>query len=171
MNGFDAVGFGALNVDWLFKVNRIAAAEEESFVVDFEESCGGSAANTMVGLARLGCRAGFVGKVANDVEGRKLLEDFRNERVDVEGVAFAGLGRTGKVMGFVDERAERALYVDSGVNDTLEPNEIRADYVSQARFLHLTSFVGEQGLHTQKEIIARLPENVKVSFDPRILVR
>ena len=28
MTGFDVVGFGALNVDKLFKVNRIAAAEE-----------------------------------------------------------------------------------------------------------------------------------------------
>ena len=32
MTSFDVVGFGALNVDKLFKVNRIAGAEEESFM-------------------------------------------------------------------------------------------------------------------------------------------
>ena len=31
MSRFDVVGFGALNVDKLFKVNRLAAKEEESF--------------------------------------------------------------------------------------------------------------------------------------------
>ena len=65
MRRFDAVGFGGLNVDKLFKVNKIAMAEEESFVIDCEEFCGGSAANTMVGLARLGCKVGFIGKIAN----------------------------------------------------------------------------------------------------------
>jgi ribokinase len=69
MTGLDVVGFGALNVDKLFKVNRIAGAEEESFIEDRSETCGGSAANTVVGLARLGCRVGFIGKVGNDDEG------------------------------------------------------------------------------------------------------
>ena len=67
---FDVVGFGALNLDKLFKVNLIAKAEEEGFVTDFKESGGGSAANTIVGLARLGLQTGFVGKVAADKEGK-----------------------------------------------------------------------------------------------------
>ena len=70
MNKFDVVGFGALNVDKLFKVNRIAAAEEESFITDFAETSGGSAANTVVGLARLGCEVGFIEKLpATEKEG------------------------------------------------------------------------------------------------------
>ena len=36
MSRFDAVGFGGLNVDKLFKVNKIAKAEEESFIMDCE---------------------------------------------------------------------------------------------------------------------------------------
>ena len=60
MRGFDAIGFGALNVDEIFKVARIVSAEEESVILDHVESCGGSAANTIVGLARLGCRTGFI---------------------------------------------------------------------------------------------------------------
>ena len=98
MPGFDVVGFGALNVDKLFKVNRIAEAEEESFVQSHVESCGGSAANTMVGLARLGCRVGFVGKVAADREGALLLEDFQKEDVDSGGVVRADHGHSGQVI-------------------------------------------------------------------------
>ena len=75
-------------MDKLFKVNRIAGAEEESFIKTHEESCGGSAANTIVGLARLGCKVGFIGKVGWDREGNLLLDDFRREGVDTR-VSFA----------------------------------------------------------------------------------
>jgi len=169
MTGFDVVGFGALNVDKLFKVNRIAAAEEESFIQAHSESCGGSAANTIVGLARLGCRIGFVGKVAGDQEGTLLIEDFRKEHVDTTGVIRVKEGESGKIMGFVDEKGERALYIDSGVNDTIAFDEVKQDYVSHAGFLHLTSFVGEKSFQTQKELLKTLPEIVKVSFDPGAL--
>jgi len=169
MTGFDVVGFGALNVDKLFRVNRIAGAEEESFIEGHSETCGGSAANTIVGLARLGCKVGFVGKVAGDREGALLLEDFRKEGVNIDGVVRAKHGESGQVLGFVDKKGERALYIDSGVNDTIAPEEVNTDYVSRARFLHLTSFVGEESFQTQKKLLKNLPESVKVSFDPGAL--
>jgi len=166
MTSFDAVGFGGLNVDKLFKVNRIATADGESFVIDFKEACGGSAANTIVGLARLGCEVGFIGKVAEDREGKMLIEDFHREGVDTNGITKLRHGRSGTVMGFVERRGERALYVDPGVNDTIEFNEINKEYASKARFLHLTSFIGETSFQTQKKLVKILPENVKLSLDP-----
>jgi len=169
MKHFDVVGFGALNMDKLYKVNKIAGPEEEGFIIDCQEACGGSAANTIVGLARLGCKVGFIGKVAMDREGRILVEDFRREGVDVKGVVRAKTGRSGTVMGFVDEKGDRALYVDPGVNDTLEFKEIDRGYASKTEFLHMTSFVGEKSFETQKKLVESLPENVKVSLDPGAL--
>jgi len=169
MSKLDAIGFGALNVDKLFKVNRIAAAEEESYVFDHSEACGGSAANTMVALARLGCKVGFVGKVASDAEGRMLLQDFRKEAVDTRGVTVATTGRSGKVMGFVGKGGKRALYVDPGVNDKIKLDEIDCAYASSTKFLHLSSFAGKQSFETQKGLVERLPAKVKVSFDPGAL--
>jgi ribokinase len=166
MMHFDAIGFGALNVDKLFKVNKIASVEEESFVIDFKMACGGSAANTIVGLARLGCKVGLVGKTASDSEGRMMLENLRRERVDTSGVTIVKRGRSGTAMGFVDERGERALYVDSGVNDTIKLEEIDKGYVFRSRYLHLTSFVGERSFQTQKKLVEILPRNVRLSFDP-----
>jgi len=166
MTRFDAVGFGALNVDKLFKVNKIAKGEEETFITDYAEGCGGSAANTMVGLARLGCKVGFIGKVAGDRERKMLVDDFRREDVDTNGIIHAKHGRSGTVMGFVDKRGERALYVDPGVNDTIEFDEIDTKYAFQTRFLHLTSFIGEKSFKTQKKLVEALPKNVKLSLDP-----
>jgi len=166
MKPFDVIGFGALNIDKLFRVNKIAGAEEEGFIIDCEEWCGGSAANTIVGLARLGCKVGFIGKVANDKEGEMLIEGFRKEGVSTNGIIYAKSGRSGIVMGFVDVKGERALYVDPGVNDTIEFNEINMKYALTAHFVHLTSFVGEKSFQTQKKFIENLPSNVKVSLDP-----
>jgi len=166
MTSFDVVGFGALNVDKLFKVNKIAKKEEESFITDCEEACGGSAANTIVGLARLGCKMGFIGKVAGDREGKMLIDDFQREGVDTNGIIHSKHGRSGTAMSFVDKRGERALYVDPGVNDTIEFSEINMKYAFQTRFLHVTSFIGEKSFQTQKKLVETLPKNVRLSLDP-----
>jgi len=165
MKKLDFVGFGALNVDKLFKVNRIAGAEEESFVTEYTETCGGSAANTMVGLARLGCKVGFIGKVASDRDGELLLEDFRREEINTDGIIKTKHGRSGAVIGFVDKQGQRALYVDPGVNDSIEFEEINREHVFNSKFLHLSSFVGEKSFQAQKKLVEILPENVKVSLD------
>jgi ribokinase len=120
-------------------------------------------------LARLGCKVGFIGKVGCDKEGDLLLQDFCREDVDTNGVIRAKRGRSGSVMGFVDKKGARALYIDAGVNDTIESTEISVEYASQSRFLHLTSFVGEKSFQTQKKLLETLPDSVKVSFDPGAL--
>ncbi|MCW4016218.1 MAG: carbohydrate kinase family protein [Candidatus Bathyarchaeota archaeon] len=162
---FDAVGFGALNLDKLFKVNMIAKREEEGFVTDLKISGGGSAANTIVGLARLGLKTGFVGKVASDMEGKFLLDELREEGVDVNGITVTKMGRSGKVMGYIDQNGDRALYVDAGVNNQVDFDEVDLEYFSGAKFLHLSSFVAQKPFDAQKQLITRL-QNVKVCFDP-----
>jgi ribokinase len=169
MNNFDVVGFGALNVDKLFKVNRLAKAEEESFIEDYAEACGGSAANTTVGLARLGSKVGFIGKVGCDREADLLIQDFCKEGVNTDGVISAEQGKSGSVLGFVDKKGARALYINSGVNDTIKFDEVNVEYAAQAQFLHLTSFVGDESFQTQKKLLGAIPSSVKVSFDPGAL--
>jgi ribokinase len=169
MTTFDVVGFGALNVDKLFKVNSIAHAEGESFIENQSETCGGSAANTIVGLARLGCKVGFVGKVGSDREADMQLSEFKREGVDTSGVIRAQKGKSGSVMGFVDRKGARALYINSGVNDTITLSEVKTGHVLLTKFLHLTSFVGEKSFQTQKKLLETLPETVKISFDPGAL--
>ena len=166
MTKFDVIGFGALNVDMLFKVDKLASAEEESFIEDYKEACGGSAANTIVGLGRLGCKVGFIGKVANDREGKMQLDCFKAEGVDIGGIVEVTKGKSGSVMGFVDRKGARALYINSGVNDLVESREIKWEYVSQTKFLHLSSFVGEKSFRAQKKLLSSLPDSIKISFDP-----
>jgi ribokinase len=166
---FDVIGFGALNVDTLLKVERIAGPEEESFIESYSESCGGSAANTIVGLARLGRKVGFIGKVADDHEGKLQVDNFVNDGVDIKGIVHSKKGKSGAVLGFVDKRGARALYINPGENDTLESREIDLEYVAQTKFLHMSSFVGERPFRAQKKLAGMLPDSIKLSFDPGAL--
>ena len=161
---FDVIGFGALNVDKIYQVPRIAKEGEETFVLDFQETPGGSAANTIVGLAKLELKTGFIGKVADDHEGQLLINDFKREGVNTDGIVVANEGRSGVVTAYVDKKGERALYVHPSVNDSLTFEQINLEYARQARFLHLTS-VDEKPFQAQKKLIEEVSD-VKVSLDP-----
>jgi ribokinase len=161
---FDIIGFGALNVDKIYQVPRIAKEGEETFVSDFQETPGGSAANTIVGLAKLELKTGFIGKVADDHEGQLLLNDFKREDVNTDGIVVVKEGRSGVVTAYVDKKGERALYVHPSVNDSLTFEQINLEYAKQARFLHLTS-VDEKPFQAQKKLIEEVSD-VKVSLDP-----
>ena len=69
----EVIGFGALNVDKLYSVENIAGADEESFVKSSQDTPGGSAANTIVGLSRLGISTSIIVKIAEDDDG-ELIE-------------------------------------------------------------------------------------------------
>ncbi|MGZ7049789.1 MAG: carbohydrate kinase family protein [Methanobacterium sp.] len=164
MKKIDVAGFGALNIDKIYRVNKISCKDDESYIKDFSVSCGGSAANTIIGLSRLGIKTGFIGKISNDDDGKLLLQNLKKEGVNTENIVITE-GRSGNVLGFVDEDGERALYVDSGVNDRIKFNEINLDYLNNLRVLHLTSFVSNS-IEAQKQAMEEISKGITVSFDP-----
>ncbi|WP_414468725.1 carbohydrate kinase family protein [Methanobacterium sp. ACI-7] len=165
MKKIDVIGFGALNVDKLYNVNKITYEDEETFITDFNEFCGGSAANTIIGLSKLGIKTGFIGKIAEDHEGYLLLNNLQQEEVNTDWVIISPTGRSGNVLGFVDKNGQRALYVDPGVNDLIKYGELEIDYVNNSKVLHLTSFVGNS-FKAQEEVLKIIDEDVMVSLDP-----
>ncbi len=163
----DVVGVGALNLDSLYRVPRFAGPGEEIRVLSHTTAPGGSAANTVAAMARLGVKTGFIGTVGNDATGDYILNDLRKEGVDTRGIISAGKS-TGEVIALVDKKGERMLYAFPGVNDSLRINEAAMRYARKAKFLHLSSFVGEASYSAQKELLTRL-EGTKVSFSPGML--
>jgi len=165
MKEFDVIGFGALNLDKLYRVKRMAKVGEHMPIAGVTESPGGSAANTVAGLAKLGARCGFIGAVGNDAEGRIMLEDFKKFNVDTNGVSVLEDCRTGVIIGFVDSNGERTLYPYPGANGMLKEEDMDYSYANKTRFLHITSFVDSKQMLLQKRILTEL-EDVKISFSP-----
>jgi ribokinase len=162
---FDVVCFGALNVDKLYKVDHISGPDEESEILEFKEAAGGSAANTAVGLSRLGLKTSYIGKIALDKEGTTLLNSFIQEGVETRGIIVSSTGSSGLVIGFVDKKGERALYLKPGVNNSLDFRDIRREYANNAKLLHLSSFAGNIPFNAQKKLVKSNP-NISVTLDP-----
>ncbi len=163
------IGFGALNLDRILYVNRIVKPDEEGFISSAENHPGGSAANTIVGLSRLGIRTGYIGKVAHDEGGEILLNDLASENVDTSGVT-TNSGRSGTCFIMVDGRGDRGILVDPGVNDTISITDIDMKYIDSADLVHMTSFIckeSETSFLTQKQVA--LSTSSRISLDPGTL--
>jgi ribokinase len=162
----EIIGIGALNMDRLYLVERIAEPGEEVRVDAVSEQPGGSAANTITGLARLGIQTGFIGMVGDDADGARLRLGMEKEGVDMQGIGITP-GRTGIATVLVDRNGERSMYVYSGVNDALSMTPENLSYAKSAKYLHLSSFTGKNQFEMQKSILKE--SESMISFAPGML--
>ncbi|MHA1733928.1 MAG: carbohydrate kinase family protein [Promethearchaeota archaeon] len=131
---------GALLADFVARVTRHPGADDEVFVPELEMAPGGSAANTAVGLARLGASVGFMGRVGRgDPVGKGLVQDLVAEGVDVECVVEDAAHHTGMVYVAVDLSGDRRMYAYSGAANELSERDINWDAVGAADVVYLAS--------------------------------
>lgn len=164
----EIIGFGALNVDRLYSVDKIVSHDGESFITSETDTPGGSAANTIVGLARLGCSTSIIGKIAEDDEGDLIEYNLAVNGVYTNNLIYSESGSTGKCIGFVDKNGERCLYISPGVNDDIKIGEINPLNIMRCKIMHYTSFVGDS-FNTQIELLEKLSKETLLSFDPGML--
>ena len=165
MHNTFVIGLGALNVDHLYRVDQIVT-DGETAVREFLQSPGGSAANTIYGLARLGISSGFVGAVGADEIGRMIKEDLGSAGIDTSRITTKQSEQTGTVLCLTDSRGGRALYVSPASNGLLRWRDIDITYFNQADLIHMSSFVDNAQLEIQKRLAGRLTPNTKLSFAP-----
>lgn len=168
MGQIRVIGLGALNVDYLYRVERILV-DGEAVALDMTVAPGGSAANTIYALARLRVSTGFVGTVGDDPDGRLLLADFKKAGVDVGQIKTKAGARTGAVLALSDRLGRRSLYVSPGANDLLRAEDVDTAYLEQADFVHISSFAGERQFRLCLDIVGRLGHSVKLGFAPGAL--
>ena len=168
MNDIEVIGIGAMNLDRLYRVERILSDGEAS-VEEQVLAPGGSAANTIYGLAKLGIKTGFVGAIGDDKEGQTLLKDFQNIGVDTSQIKIKKGLPTGSALCLVNREGKRAVYVSPGANGLLNEQDISLEYLNQAKVVHLSSFTSEEHLALQKKATTSLSPSVMVSFAPGAL--
>ncbi len=102
---------------------------------------GGSAANTMAGLAGLGRRAGFVGKVKNDEAGREFTHDIRKAGVAFDTPAAADGAATARCLIFVTPDGQRTMNTFLGACQALAPQDIDEASVAAAKVLYMEGYL------------------------------
>lgn len=127
---------------------------------------GGSAANTIVGIADFGGKAAYVGKVAADETGEFFLKDMREMGVTIE-VTPSGEGQTGTCGVLITEDAQRTMITNLGVSATLTEADIDEEELKQAKYVYIEGYLltGETTkAAAYKAIELAQKHNVKVAF-------
>ncbi|MBI4332150.1 MAG: carbohydrate kinase family protein [Chloroflexi bacterium] len=162
------IGFGAMNLDLFYSVERVVI-DGEVTVKSVARRPGGSAANTVYGLARLGVKSGFVGATGNDGEGQFLRRSFESAGVDISRISIKVGAPTGAVLALTDLLGHRALYVSPGANSFLGPEDVDLAYLNQASIVHFSAFVSDNQFQLQNDVSRRLAPGVKLSLAPGAL--
>ncbi|HYI63437.1 MAG TPA: adenosine kinase [Allosphingosinicella sp.] len=105
------------------------------------ETSGGSAANTMAGVAALGGRAGFVGQVADDQLGEIFTHDIRALGVEFLTPARSGGAPTGRCLILVTPDAQRTMNTFRGAAHELDAGALDAAQIRGAAILYLEAYL------------------------------
>lgn len=100
---------------------------------------GGSACNTVVGIARLGGKARFVGKCGRGRMGRLLRTEL--EKQGVESLLFTSDAPTGRVLSIITPDAQRSMFTFLGASALTQPEEITAGCFSEAAIVHVEGYL------------------------------
>ncbi len=156
---FDVLGIGNAIVDVLAKADDdflaaqelpkgsmtlIDSARAEALYGDMgpaREMSGGSAANTLAGLASLGAKGAFVGKVRDDQLGAIFRHDIRAVGIAFETPPATAGAPTARCLIFVTPDAQRTMGTYLGACVTLGPEDIDADLVAAAEVTYLEGYL------------------------------
>ncbi|HWX83563.1 MAG TPA: adenosine kinase [Xanthobacteraceae bacterium] len=105
------------------------------------EMSGGSAANTVVGIAGFGARAAYVGKVKDDQIGRLYAHDIRAAGVAFDTSPASDGPATGCSYILVTDDGERTMNTYLGAAQELTADDIDADKVAGARIIYLEGYL------------------------------
>jgi len=146
----------------------------------FEKCFGGAPMNTIVGVSRLGIKAGAIAAVGDDPFGQYLLEELEQNKVDVSQVKVKKGRRT--TIAFVanePKSGERTFFfyrkpwTGETSDSSLEPSDIDLDYIANADIVHVSGFALSQDPCREaifKAISHARRSGVRVSFDPTLRV-
>jgi len=105
------------------------------------EISGGSAANTVVGVAGFGARAGFIGKVTDDELGRVFAHDIRAANVTFKTKPAADGPATGRCYVLVTPDGQRTMNTFLGAAQNLHPDDIDTGMIAAAAITYLEGYL------------------------------
>jgi len=159
MSNLDVVGIGNAIVDVLshtddafLKANDLVKGSMR--LIDPEEAqnlysrmgpateiSGGSAANTIAGIAALGGQAAYIGKVADDQLGDIFAHDLQATGVLYRTDRLIGDLATARSMILVTPDAERTMNTFLGASNKLTPSDVDEDLISRAQYTYLEGYL------------------------------
>lgn len=113
---------GSINMDFIMKADRIPETGENVLGSEYGYANGGKGANQATALARLGAKVKMIGKVADDANGNKLIDNLKRNNIDVSAVSKKG-SMTGLAAILIDGDGKNRIIVYEGANSEIDPAE------------------------------------------------
>jgi len=115
------LNFGSLNIDHVYRVDRISRPGETISAESYSRFAGGKGGNQSVAVARAGCPVAHVGKIGP--EGRWLLDGMKKDGVDVSRTVVSDQPG-GHAVIQVDAEGENSIVIFGGTNRQITRGEI-----------------------------------------------
>jgi sugar/nucleoside kinase (ribokinase family) len=159
---FDVTGIGNAIVDIIGRCDEaylsdIGATKGAMSLVDAErikkiytgmgpavEISGGSAANTIAGIASFGGRPAFIGTVANDEFGRIFTHDIRSIGVTFTAPPVTNGAPTSRSLILVTPDGERTMHTFLGVSTSLGEAQLDLELIRDAEILYLEGYLFDE---------------------------
>ena len=108
------------------------------------EASGGSAANTIAGIAALGGKTAYIGKVADDQLGKVFTHDIRAVGVSYTTPPLEGGLPTARCLIFVTPDAQRTMQTFLGATSQLNPEDVDMNAIKASKVLYLEGYLWDQ---------------------------
>ena len=108
---------------------------------ELREIAGGSAANTMVGIAELGVKAGYVSKIGRDGVGDRLIKGYRDAGVEFETAQTKSGTASARCMIAVTPDGERSMSTFLGANVDFGVADISKKQIARAKTIYLEGYL------------------------------
>lgn len=105
------------------------------------EISGGSAANTVAGIAALGGRTAFIGQVADDQLGQVFAHDIRAAGVDFDTAVRPGQPATARCLIFVTPDGQRTMNTFLGASQFLPAAALDEELIANGAILYLEGYL------------------------------
>lgn len=126
---------------------------------------GGSAANTIVGIADMGGSTAYACKTGDDAFGQQYLNEMK--RLGVSIAIEPSAGQTGTCVVLITADAQRTMLTSLGVSSSLDATDIHAADIAKASYLYVEGylFLGDSTKAAALKAIALAKKNnVKVAL-------
>ena len=131
--------------------------------LDKKISSGGSAANTIHGLARLGVETGFIGTVGQDRWGDLFRNDMESHHI--EPILFKSESESGRAVALISPDSERTFATYLGAAIELAPEQITQDHFKGFSIFHMEGYLVQNHDLVLKAFQMAKGENLKISLD------
>ena len=151
---------GVITVDTIALVDKYPSADDRVIAEEIVRAGGGPAAVASVALARLGVSSAIAGTIGNDADGDYVLDIFKREGVNTEGITRTSTPTGGAVIVASREYSARAISTRQPIHQA--PLNDRAKAIaSKADWVH----VDHMGVHQLKGAGIVRGSGPKISFD------